>query len=290
MSPISASARARLATLQIGTCSKPPEADFASAPANSGEWRSVVTSASTAKAAAGAQNRADVMRIGDLVEDQHEAVRRQVRDVDRRERPRLEQQSLMDRLARSAGGDLLETHDPGFEPARGDFGAEPLGRGRRRVEADQLAARRLERRSDAVKAIDPRNLGLPPLRPDVPVAAIARAAAAPTRRAAASSRRRRVSGISAGRPKACWICGRDCGSSARTSHGLRRRFPAVSSFSAREKGQRHRAPGFRVYFECYSQVEMSPLSKVELSPFAEAEGGGFEWGRFGDERGGAGAA
>ena len=111
----------------------------------------------------GAQNRAHVMRIGDLVEDQHEAVRGQVCDVDRRERPRLEQQSLMDGLARSPGGDFLQTHDPGLEPTRGDFGAEPLGRGGRGVEADQLAARRPERRHDAVKAIDERDPGLPSL-------------------------------------------------------------------------------------------------------------------------------
>jgi dihydrofolate reductase len=39
----------------------------------------------------------------------------------------------------------------------------------------------------------------------------------------------------------------------------------------------------------YSKVEMSPLSKVEMSPFAAAGGGRFERGRFGDERGGAGA-
>src|SRR5208337_115102 len=41
---------------------------------------------------------------------------------------------------------------------------------------------------------------------------------------------------------------------------------------------------------CYGKVEMSPLSKVEMSPFAEAGGGRFERGRFGDERGGGGAA
>jgi len=41
---------------------------------------------------------------------------------------------------------------------------------------------------------------------------------------------------------------------------------------------------------CYGKVEMSPLSKVEMSPFAAAEGGWFERGCFGDERGGAGAA
>src|SRR5574337_42371 len=52
MSPSSLRARARLGTNAIGTCSSPPEADFASAPESSGEWRSVVMSPSAAKAAA----------------------------------------------------------------------------------------------------------------------------------------------------------------------------------------------------------------------------------------------
>ena len=47
--------------------------------------------------------------------------------------------------------------------------------------------------------------------------------------------------------------------------------------------------GKTVAIDCYSKVEMSPLSKVEMSPFAEAGGGRFERGRFGDERDGAGA-
>src|ERR1700728_3196971 len=68
----------------------------------------------------------------------------------------------MTRLARRAGVALLDTHDPGLEPARGDVGAEPLGRRRRGVEADQLAPRRLERGGDAVKGVDARYLRLPP--------------------------------------------------------------------------------------------------------------------------------
>src|ERR1700734_3390093 len=69
----------------------------------------------------------------------------------------------MNRLAGRAGGDLLRVHDPGLEPAGGDLAAEPLGGRGRRVETDKLAPRGFERRPDAVKAIDERNLGLPPL-------------------------------------------------------------------------------------------------------------------------------
>ena len=69
----------------------------------------------------------------------------------------------MNRLAGRAGGNLLRTHDPGLKPAGGDFGAQPLGRRGRGVETDKLAPRGFERRPDAVKAVDQRNLGLPPL-------------------------------------------------------------------------------------------------------------------------------
>jgi hypothetical protein len=117
-------------TLQIGTCSSPPEADLA--------------------------------KVGDPVENQYETVRGQIRDVDRRERPRLEQEPLMNRLAGGAGGNLLRAHDPGLEPAGGDLAAQPLGRRGRGVKADKLAPRGFERRPDAVKSVDQRNLGLPP--------------------------------------------------------------------------------------------------------------------------------
>src|ERR1700722_20121851 len=67
----------------------------------------------------------------------------------------------MNRLAGRAGRNFLRTHDRGLEPASGDFGAEPLGRRGRGVETNKLAPRGFERRSDAVKAVDERNLGLP---------------------------------------------------------------------------------------------------------------------------------
>ena len=76
---------------------------------------------------ASAQNRADIVRVGDLIEHQHQAVRGQIRDVDWRERPRLEQEPLVDRFAGRARGNFLGAHDPRLEPAGGDFGAEPLG-------------------------------------------------------------------------------------------------------------------------------------------------------------------
>ncbi len=95
---------------------------MASAPANSGEWRSVTTSAVDRESGGGAQDRADVVRIGDLIERQHEAVRGQFGYVDRLQRPRLEQQPLMHRVARQALGDLLGRDDLRLDAARGDLG------------------------------------------------------------------------------------------------------------------------------------------------------------------------
>ena len=69
--------------MTIGTYSSAPEADFASTPVASGLWRAVVTTAVTAKPAAGAQDRADIVRIGDLVEHQHDARRRDVLELGR---------------------------------------------------------------------------------------------------------------------------------------------------------------------------------------------------------------
>ena len=70
---------------------------------------------------------------------------------------------------RRAGGDLLQAHDARFDRARRDLRAEPRRRRLGGVEADQFAARRLERRFDAVKAIDARHLGVSPLaRPVAP--------------------------------------------------------------------------------------------------------------------------
>ena len=110
-------------TLQIGTCSSPPEADFASVAGELGRVALGRDKRVDGEGGAGAQDRADIVRVGDLVENQHEAVRGQICDVDWRERPRLEQQPLMNRLAGRAGGNFLRAHDPGLEPAGGDFAA-----------------------------------------------------------------------------------------------------------------------------------------------------------------------
>ena len=108
----------------------------------------------------GAQDRPDIVRVGDLVKDEDQAVRRKFGEVDRRERPRFQEHALMHRIARGTGSDLLEAQDPRLDPARFDLGLEPLGRGLRGVEADKLPPRRLQRRLDAVEAVDAGDVGL----------------------------------------------------------------------------------------------------------------------------------
>ncbi len=112
---------------------------------------------------AGAQDRPHIVRVGNLVEDDDEALGRQVADVDRRERPRFEQHALMHRLARRARADLLKAHNMRLDSARGNLGAEPSRRRLGGVKADEFPIARLERRFDTVKAIDARDVGVAPL-------------------------------------------------------------------------------------------------------------------------------
>ena len=61
-------ARARFCTSATGTSSSAPEADFASAPSSGGLWRRVMTRPAGAEHGGRAQDGADVVRVGDLVE------------------------------------------------------------------------------------------------------------------------------------------------------------------------------------------------------------------------------
>ena len=106
-----------------------------------------------------AQDRADIMRVGDLIEHHDESALGQIGKVDRLQRARLQQQALMNGLARRARGDLLAGEDEGLDAARGNLRAEALGGRLGRVEADQLATRRAQRGLDAVEAIDLRDIG-----------------------------------------------------------------------------------------------------------------------------------
>ncbi len=94
-----------------GTCSSAPEADFASTPVASGLWRAVVTMAVDGECRGGAEDRADVVRIGDLVEHQHHAVRRDLLDRRRGQGVGFEIEALMHRVGRQPLGDRAGPHD-----------------------------------------------------------------------------------------------------------------------------------------------------------------------------------
>ena len=70
--------RAKFWTVTIGTSSSAPDADFASTPVASGLWRAVVMMAFTAKGCRGTQNGTHIVRIGYLVENQHDALGREL--------------------------------------------------------------------------------------------------------------------------------------------------------------------------------------------------------------------
>ena len=86
-------------------------------------------------------------------------------------------------------------HDPGLDPAGGDFAAQPLGRRGGGVETNKLAPGRFERRRDAVKAVDQRNLGFPPLTRTIAGAQARERLLRIGRPAFSSARRRRAGGL-----------------------------------------------------------------------------------------------
>ena len=71
-SPISSSARARLTTRAHGTRSSAPDAALASAPLSGGRMAVLGDDPDRPERRRRAQDRADIMRVGDLVEDQQD--------------------------------------------------------------------------------------------------------------------------------------------------------------------------------------------------------------------------
>ena len=109
----------------------------------------------------GSQDRADIVRIGDLVERHDQAVRGQFGNVDRRQGARLEQHALMDRVARGARRDVLGGDDFRFDAARRDLLGQTLGGGFGRIETDEFAAGRAQRGGNRVESIDAHEVGAP---------------------------------------------------------------------------------------------------------------------------------
>src|SRR4029077_10282762 len=109
-----------------------------------------------------AQDRPDIVRVGDLVEHQHDAGRRQILDVGRGQGVGLGDQALMHRVRRQPCGQRIGPHQLRLDRLRDAvFGEAAYGIFRRQQAAD--AARGIgERRSDAVPAVQddrPRAVG-----------------------------------------------------------------------------------------------------------------------------------
>ena len=119
-----------------GTSSRAPDADFASTPVASGLWRAVVTIALDGEGGGRAQNGADIVRVGDLIEYQYDAVGFEFGHSGSGEGVGLRQQALMDGVRPKAGVDDVRTDQFGFDRERGTI----IGEGARRVLRCQQAA------------------------------------------------------------------------------------------------------------------------------------------------------
>ncbi len=113
--------------MAIGTSSSAPDADFASTPVASGTVPRRGDDRDDREGRRGAQNRADIMRIGDLVEHQHDAAVRQILDVGRGQGIGLGEQPLMHRVGRELRG---RSH-PGRTTSGASGGVMPSSASRR---------------------------------------------------------------------------------------------------------------------------------------------------------------
>ena len=111
-----------------------------------------------------AQDRSDIVRVGDLVEHQHDAGRRQFLDVGRGQGIGLRDQALMHGIRRQAGGQRVGPHQFGLKRQRDAVFGEAAQRIFCRQEAADAARRIGQRRGDAVPAVQddrPRTVSTP---------------------------------------------------------------------------------------------------------------------------------
>ena len=144
-----------MTTLTIATCSIPPEAAFATTPAISGAWRWVIDHGVDAESRGRAQDGAGVVRVGDLIEHEHDAASRyDVRKVEGLQRQRFEQDALMHGANAKTADEVLGSDDMGAKARIRDFACEPPGGGFRGInikDFSSLAAQRLAHRVKAIK-------------------------------------------------------------------------------------------------------------------------------------------
>ena len=137
--------------------SSAPDADLASTPVASGECRAVVTMALHREGRSRAQDRADIMRVGDLVEHQHGAFRGDVLDVERGEGIGFHQQALMHGIGPEPRVDRVRPHDLRRDRQREAFLGQAMRAVFGREDLADRAARIGERRHDGVPAVEDRD-------------------------------------------------------------------------------------------------------------------------------------
>ena len=163
--------------MTIGTNSSAPDADFASAPLASGRVARGRDDGGDAEGGGAAQDRADIVRIGDLVEHQHDAVWLELPRCPARQRVGLGQQAVMHRVGGEPPRDIVRPNDLMLR-GQGDAALDQTARGVFRGQQPAHAARGIFQRSfDAVPAIEN----------DKTVAVIAETAACPRAAAAAGA-------------------------------------------------------------------------------------------------------
>ena len=89
---------------------------------NAGELRGVTVrhhQGVDAKGRRGAQDRTDIVRVGDLIEHEHDAaLRYDIGEIERLQRQRFEHDALMDGAGAKPAGEVLGRHDDGGEGQR----------------------------------------------------------------------------------------------------------------------------------------------------------------------------
>ncbi|MGY4377209.1 hypothetical protein ACVWZ3_004848 [Bradyrhizobium sp. i1.3.6] len=134
---------------------------MASTPVASGLWRAGGDDRLHRESRCGAQDGADIVRIGDLVEHQHHAFLVQGLDVGRGQGVGLGQQALVHGVGRQQAVDLLGPDDLGRDAGRDVFVRKPLCGVLGQRQLADLPLRVGERHGHGVPAIeDDRSVGL----------------------------------------------------------------------------------------------------------------------------------
>ncbi len=119
---------ARFFTRTTGTMSSAPLAALASAPVSGGLCRSVRISPEAPKAAAERNDRADILRVGHLVEHEHHAVWTEIIETGRWQRLGLEHHALMHGVRPQQAVEVSGTCRRRRDLARGEGRAQALAR------------------------------------------------------------------------------------------------------------------------------------------------------------------